>query len=120
MTKRKPPPQVLGGVRIIPTVWKPVDDAEQALKEANANRLARAKFDQAMTTTDPVIRHAILEFVADDGTAGAALLRSAAKVLKADRREAALQANNHAKQRARDIKDKRRRAIVDQILAKNP
>jgi hypothetical protein len=120
MTKRKPPPQVVGGVRIISTVWKPVDDPKEAIKEANANRLARAMFDQAMTTTDPVIRHAMLKPVADDGTAGAALLRFATAILGAKRHEQALQAYNQTRQRDRGTRDKSLRALVDQIRAKNP
>jgi hypothetical protein len=82
MTKRKPPPQVFGGIRIVTTVWEPVRDTEQAVKEANANRLARAKFDQAMATSDPSIRYALLAQITDDGTAGAALLKYTRHVLK--------------------------------------
>jgi hypothetical protein len=80
MTKRKPPPQVLDSVDIVATVWKPVRDPEQAVKEANANRLARAIFEQVMA--EPGLRHALLARIVDDGTAGAALLRYAGDVLK--------------------------------------
>jgi hypothetical protein len=38
MTKCKPPPQTLSSIRIIGTIWKPIRDAEEALKEANANQ----------------------------------------------------------------------------------
>jgi hypothetical protein len=119
MTKRKPPRQVLTSVRIIHTIWKPVTDLEEALKEANANRLARAKFEQAMTTNDPGIRYAMLERVGDDGTAGALLLQSAQAVLEDKKRKKPLQTSNEARQRARDVDDKRYCTVVDQIRAKN-
>jgi hypothetical protein len=82
MTKRKPPPQVFGGIHVVTTGWEPVRDPKQAMKEANANREARAKFDQAMATSDPIVRYALLAKIADDGTAGAALLKCARDVLK--------------------------------------
>jgi hypothetical protein len=120
MTKRKPPPWVLGGIRIISTVFMPTHDPKEALKEANANRLARAKFDQAMATNDLVVRHAMLKSVEDDGTAGAALLRYARDVLEAKKRKEVLHANNESKERTRDVKGKRHCAVADAIRAEDP
>ena len=95
-------------------------DPKEALKEANANRLARAKFDQAMATNDLVVRHAMLKSVEDDGTAGAALLRYARDVLEAKKRKEVLQANNELKERTRDVKGKRYCAVADAIRAEDP
>lgn len=106
MTKRKPPPQVVSDVKIITTVWEPVRDPEQAMKEANANRLARAKFDQAMATSDPVIRYALLERIPDDGTAGAALLKYARDVLKLKEIETKTIAAGNAKRQRKAREDR--------------
>ena len=119
MTKRKPPPQVFAGVRIIATTWKPVSDPEEALKEANANRLARAKFDQAMTTDDAVIRHAMLARIEDDGTAGSALLRYAREILEAEKRKKKLGDSNKSKKHKRDMNGKRYCVMADTICSKN-
>jgi len=123
MTKRKPPPQVLTSFRIIQTVWEQVHDPEQALKEANANRLARAKFDQLMRTDDPVVKHAMLELVEDDGTAGAALLRYAREVyqtaFEAKKRKEKLRDSNRSKTLERDINGKHYCEVADMICAKN-
>jgi len=119
MTKRKPPPQVLTSISIIQTVWKPVHDPEQALKEANANRLARAMFDQAMTTNDPGVRHSMLRPVEDDGTAGAALLTSARQVLEAKKRKEKLRDSNRSKTLKRDTNGKRYCAVADVICTNN-
>jgi hypothetical protein len=120
MTKRKPPPQVVGGVRIIATAWKQVQDPEHALKETNANRLARAKFDQAMTTTDPAVRHAMLEATPDDGSAGAALLRYAHVILEDNKRTQSLRDHNEAKKSKTDRDAKHYRALAAEILSENP
>jgi hypothetical protein len=77
-------------------------------------------FDQAMTTNDQVIRSAMLEPIADDGTAGAALLRIAPEVVNAKRREAGLQGANNSRQRERAGKEALYRAIADAIQSKNP
>jgi hypothetical protein len=106
MTKRKPPPQVLGGIRLVTTVWEPVRDPDQAVKEANANRLARTKFDQAMATGDPVVRHALLAQIVDDGTAGAALLKYARDVLKLKEIETKTIAAGNAKRQRKASEDR--------------
>jgi hypothetical protein len=106
VTKRKPPPQVLSSIDIIATVWEPVRDPEQAVKEANTNRLARAKFDQAMATSDPGIRYAFLAQIVDDGTAGAALLKYARDVLKLKEIETKTIAAGNAKRQRKAREDR--------------
>jgi hypothetical protein len=118
MTKRKAPPYVSVDVRIIATTWKPVSGPEEALKEANANRLARAKFDQAMTTDDAVIRHAMLARIEDDGTAGAALLRYAREILVAEKRKKKIGDSNKSKKHKRDMNGKRYCVMADAICSK--
>src|SRR6478672_2344186 len=78
--KLKASEQKLTSIEIIATVWKPVEDPETAIKEANAARLARAKYDQALTSDDPGVVSAMLRDIEDDGTAGAALLKAALQV----------------------------------------
>jgi hypothetical protein len=81
--KLKASEQKLASVDIVGTAWKPVEDPETAIKEANAARLARAMYDQALTSDDPGVVSAMLSDVEDDGTAGAALLKAALQVLQA-------------------------------------
>jgi hypothetical protein len=106
MTKRKPPPQILSSVDIVATLWEPVRDPEQAVKEANANRLARAKFDQVMATSDHAVRYALLAQIADDGTAGAALLKHARDILKLKEIEAKTIAAGNAKRQLNANEDR--------------
>jgi hypothetical protein len=72
-----------------------------------------------MTTTDPVIRHFLLEKVKDDGTAGAALLRYAPEILEAEKRKEKLRDSNKAKQHKRDVNGEHYCMIADEICRKN-
>ena len=75
----KPSEQKPAGVRIIATAYKPVEDVETAFKEANAARLALAKYKQAKQAFDNDnlndVVHLLNSVKDDDDSAGAALLK---------------------------------------------
>jgi uncharacterized protein YfeS len=104
--------QIPSGVRIIPTIWKKVESPDTAFKEANAARLARAKYDQALTSDDPAVVSAMLSDIEDDGTAGASLLRNALVVLQDQRRTKSLLAVNKMKAHKRDSKAETYRKLM--------
>jgi len=121
-TNRLPLPalkQVLTGVRIISTVWKPVENAETAIKEANANRLARAKFEQALSSDDPVVVSSMLDNLEDDGTAGAVLLMTALPLLLAKKQHKSLHSVRGWKSAAARRDDKEYCKIADELGLKN-
>lgn len=105
------------GIRLIATVSKTVEDPEPAMKEATAARLARAKYDQALTSDDPVVVSAMLKDIEDDGTAGAALLKAALLVLQAKKRGEKLLAG---KAHRRDVDYERYCKIADELRARSP
>jgi hypothetical protein len=107
--------QKVADVRIITTVWKTVEDSETAIKEANAARLARARYDQALTSHDPVVVCAMLSDIEDDGTAGAALLKAALQVLQAKKQYEPLHSTNEAKARKCAIKAQKYCKIADEL-----
>ena len=113
--KLKASEQKVAGVRIISTVWKPVEDSETAIKEANAARLARAMYDQALTSHDPVVVCSMLSDIEDDGTAGAALLKAALQVLQAKKQCEPLHSTNEAKTRKCDVKAEKYCKIADEL-----
>ena len=110
--------QVVRGVRIIPTVLKPVEDAETAIKEANANRLARAKFEQAFASDDPVVVSAMLKNLEDDGTAGAVLLMTALPLLLAKKQQASVRFANEGKAAKTRREDEEYCKIADKLRLK--
>ena len=107
--------QVVSGVRIISTAWKPVEDAKTALKEANANRLARAKFEQALSSDDPGVVSAMLNNLEDDGTAGAVLLMTALPLLLERKQHKPLHSENEKKAHNRDVRAKKYYKIADEL-----
>ena len=113
--KLKASEQKLTSIEIIATVWKPVEDPETAIKEANAARLARAKYDQALTSDDPGVVFAMLRDIEDDGTAGAALLKAALQVLQAKKQCEPLHSTNEAKARKCDIEAEKYCKIADEL-----
>lgn len=106
---------VPSGVRLISTIYKSVEDSETAIKEANAARLAKAKFDQALSSEDPVVISAMLSDIEDDGTAGAALLKAALYVLQAKRQYGPLLSTNEARARKSDADTAKYRKIADEL-----
>ena len=86
--------QVLTAVRIIPVTYAPVEDAETAIKEANAARLAKAKYDRAITGDDIV---PMLKNIEDNGPIGAALLKTVVPLLLAKKQQASVRFANEGK-----------------------
>jgi hypothetical protein len=109
----KPAEQKQSGERKIGTLWKRVEDTVTAVKEANAARLARAMYDQALSSDDPVVVCAMLSNVEDDGTAGAALLILARQALSAKKRNEPLRFKNERGTRESNAKDKKYCEIAD-------
>jgi hypothetical protein len=119
MTGKRLKPGPIGGVRIISTVFKPVENAETAFREANAARLARARYDQATRSDDPVVVAAMLEGIVDDGSAGAALLLLALHARQAQKRDERLRLEREARTGERDAKHSEYRKIADQLGLKH-
>ena len=108
-------PWVPAGIRLIATIWKPVDDPETAIKEADAARLAKAKYDQILG--DPGVASALLRTVEDDDTAGAALVKAAPHVQKARKQGEKLRSG---KADACGVRYARYYKIADQLCAETP
>ena len=121
MTKRKPLPQVFGGIALVTTVFDPIRDPEQALKEANASRLRDARIKQAMESSDPVVKHAILEQLKLDGSEISRLLPLALKGKRKDEveREILLQVNTEKQHQANENR-KLFLSIVEEVYAQKP
>jgi len=120
MTKRKPPSQVFGGIAIVTTVFEPIRDPELALNEVNANRLRDAQIKQAMDTSDPVVKHAMLEQLKRDGSDISKLLPLALKGKKRHEVETSLSRANVERQRKAAEKRKLYNSIVRELYAQKP
>jgi len=109
----------IGGVRIIATVWKQVEDVETAFKEANAARLALAKYKQIKQAFDSddlgVVAHLLDSVKDDDDSAGAALLRIALLELREKKQRGPFYAVNEEKVRKHSADVEKWRRIADDL-----
>lgn len=117
--KRLPAKQTVGSVRLVRTVSKSVEDAETAFREANAARLARAKYDQAIKSDDPGVVATLLRDVKDDGSAGAALLMQVLQVRQMEKQQRLLLSQNETQKRERDTRAKEYCWVADSLQLRN-
>jgi hypothetical protein len=101
-----PKQQVLSSIKVIRTVFKTVEDAETAFREATAARLALAKYKQIKQAFDDndlgTVATLMNSVKDDDDSAGAALLRSVLLELRDKKQRGGLYSFNENKTDNRD------------------